>query len=120
MNRVDNRNTAMDKIVRKSAWTLFVTALLFAALLILSADLISMGGKVETSRITDDDITVRIRRRDGALETYQGHNYPGLKYGDEVVLSIAPIGQERAIEHGTLIFSMALVKIRVDKQCKNL
>ena len=106
MNRVDNRNTAMDKIVRKSAWTLFVTAFLFAALLILSADLISMGGKVETSRITDDDITVRIRRRDGALETYQGHNYPGLKYGDEVVLSIAPIGQERAIEHGTLIFSM--------------
>ena len=43
MNRVDNRNTAMDKIVRKSAWTLFVTAFLFAALLILSADLISMG-----------------------------------------------------------------------------
>ena len=43
MNRVDNRNTAMDKIVRKSAWTLFVTTLLFAALLILSADLISMG-----------------------------------------------------------------------------
>ena len=38
MNRVDYRNTAMDKIVRKSAWTLFVTALLFAALLILSAD----------------------------------------------------------------------------------
>ena len=113
MNRVDNRNTAMDKIVRKSAWTLFVTALLFAALLILSADLISMGGKVETSRITDDDITVRIRRRDGALETYQGHNYPGLKYGDEVVLSIAPIGQERAIEHGTLIFSMYHCRIKV-------
>ena len=46
MNRVDNRNTAMDKIVRKSAWTLFVTALLFAALLILSANLISMGERL--------------------------------------------------------------------------
>lgn len=107
------RTTVLEKILQKSARILLVTILLFSLALLFIAYLISIGKNQQKTRITDRDIAVHVILHDGTTKDYDSQNFPELKYGDEMILSIAPVGEERAVENGTLTFSLYHCRIKV-------
>jgi diguanylate cyclase (GGDEF)-like protein len=108
-----SQNSAAEKAVLRSARILLAAIALFTAVLVLFAAFFGEKSGVPHCHIQETDISSEVITSDGVSTRVDGMDFPEIKKGDKMILTIAPLGERGKVEDGTMTFSMYHCKVTV-------